>query len=209
MKSTRILQSFLFASFCAALLCGQGAAAKRQPEPPKAVPNAVVNPVPLPEPNPVARVVQYGERDVVKLKAKLRFSTIIVLPKNEKILDFTCGDKEFWVVNGSENMAYIKPAKAGAQTDLNLITASGNIYSFVLAEVSELPEGTPGAAPDFKVFVEPKDESMLSAASSSPRFVSAQSLDEYRHQVDLAHEETRQAKDAAQGEIDKGISHFL
>src|SRR6185437_6863550 len=84
-----------------------------------------------------ARVVSYGERDVVPVKAKVRYTTLIVLPKNESILDFTCGDKEFWIVNGTANFAYVKPAKANAETNLNLITASGNVYSFVLHEISD------------------------------------------------------------------------
>ncbi len=137
-------------------------------------------------------MVQYGEKDVIRLKTKLRYTTLIVLPKNEQILDFTCGDKEFWVVNGQANFAYVKPAKAGSQTNLNLITASGNIYSFALAEVSEIPD----AAPDLKVFIEPKDESMISAAGASPKFVSAQALEDYRQQVAMAKEETRQTKQA-------------
>ena len=73
---------------------------------------------------------------MIAVKAKVRFTTLIVLPKQEQILDFTCGDKEFWIVNGSQNFAYVKPAKAGSRTNLNLITASGNVYSFVLSEVS-------------------------------------------------------------------------
>src|SRR5579859_224886 len=84
-----------------------------------------------------ARVVAYGERDVVAVKAKIRYTTLIVLPKQESILDYTCGDKEFWIVNGTANFAYVKPAKANSETNLNLITASGNIYSFVLREVSD------------------------------------------------------------------------
>ena len=47
--------------------------------------------------------------------ARLRFTTLIVLPKAEQILDFVCGDKEFWVVNGAQNFAYVKPAKAGGR----------------------------------------------------------------------------------------------
>ena len=154
---------------------------------------------------PQTKVVQYGEKDVIRLKTKLRYTTLIVLPKNEQILDFTCGDKEFWVVNGQANFAYIKPAKAGSQTNLNLITASGNIYSFALAEVSEIPD----AAPDLKVFIEPKDESMISAASASPKFVSSQALEDYRQQVTMAKEETRQTKQAAQNEIDREVSRFV
>src|SRR5215469_9116307 len=95
-----------------------------------------------------ARLVTYTERDVITVHTKLRFTTLLVLPKKEQILDFTCGDKEFWVINGNQNFAYVKPAKQGAQTNLNLVTASGNIYSFVLVEVSDGPE----AAPDLKVF---------------------------------------------------------
>ena len=151
------------------------------------------------------KVVQYGEKDVIRLKTKLRYTTLIVLPKNEQILDFTCGDKEFWVVNGEANFAYVKPAKAGAQTNLNLITASGNIYSFALVEVSEMSDGLP----DLKVFIEPKDESMISAAGASPKFVSSQVLEDYRQQVAMAKEETRQTKQASQNEIDREVSRFV
>lgn len=207
MKSTRLLSSFAAVSLSVILLHGESSAAKHSPETARAEgPNPITSPT---DTEPIARVVQYGEKDVVKLQAKLRYTTLIVLPKSEKILDFTCGDKEFWVVNGSENMAYIKPAKAGAQTNLNLITASGNIYSFVLSEVSEMPQGTASNVPDLKVYIEPKDESMVSAAGGSPRFVSAQALDDYRQQVDMARAETRQVKQATQGEIDTGIHRFL
>jgi type IV secretion system protein VirB9 len=154
---------------------------------------------------PGAKIVQYGEKDVVRVKTKLRYTTLIILPKTEQILDFTCGDKELWVVNGNQNFAYIKPAKAGSQTNLNLVTASGNIYSFVLSEVS----GEARPEPDLKVFVEPKEESMISAAGAAPKFVSAQQVEDYRVQVELAKEETRQAKEAAQVAIDAGISKFL
>ena len=63
-----------------------------------------------------ARTVQYGDKDVVRINARLRFTTLIVLPKNEQILDFVCGDKEFWVVNGNQNFAYVKPAKERARS---------------------------------------------------------------------------------------------
>ena len=59
------------------------------------------------------------------MQAKLRFTTLIILPDGERILDFVCGDKDFWIVSGADNLAYVKPAKAGAATNLNLITASG------------------------------------------------------------------------------------
>lgn len=153
---------------------------------------------------PAAKVVQYSERDIVPVNAKIRYTTLLVLPKQEQILDFTCGDKEFWIVNGNQNFAYLKPAKSGSRTNLNLITASGNIYSFVVTEVSD----TPDAEPDLKVFVEPREESMLGALRGNPRFVPAEQIDDFRHQVEIAKAETRQAKEAAQTAIEADVNQF-
>ena len=73
-----------------------------------------------------SRVVTYGTRDVVPLRAQVRFTTMIVLPAGEQILlEATCGDKELWLVNATQNFAYVKPAKPGSQTNLNLLTSSG------------------------------------------------------------------------------------
>src|SRR5271165_287243 len=95
---------------------------KSKPSPPAVVPA---------DPEPSTKTVGYGRKDVVKLNTKVKFTTLIILPDTERILDFSCGDKEFWVVNGNDNFAYVKPAKEGSMTNLNLITASGNIYTFV------------------------------------------------------------------------------
>ncbi len=93
------------------------------------------------------REVTYDPHIVVRIEARLRMSTLIVLPEGEQILDFVCGDKDYWVVSGADNLAYVKPAKPKAVTNLNLVTATGHVYSFRLEE---------GAAdPDVKVFVRP------------------------------------------------------
>src|SRR5712691_10193014 len=150
----RAVRCLLPVILCGILAAGPGVAsksgtpAKQPPVPDPAKTAAAV--AQAPEVQPEAKVVHYGEKDVVKVKTKLRYSTLIVLPKSEQILDFTCGDKEFWVIDGTPNLAHIKPAKEGAETNLNLITASGNIYSFMLAEGSE----TPNAQADVKIFVE-------------------------------------------------------
>jgi type IV secretory pathway VirB9-like protein len=188
-------------------LCGSLGLAADKPKPESRTSpetSKVTLPV-APAAEPVARVVQYGDRDIVRVKAKLRHTTLIVLPKKEQILDYSCGDKEFWIVNGSHNFAYVKPAKAGSETNLNLVTASGNVYSFLLSEVSE----TPATEPDLKVFVEVNEESMIAAASGAPRFVSAQTVDDYRAQAETAKEETRHVKQSAQAAIDNGIAKFL
>jgi type IV secretion system protein VirB9 len=117
-----------------------------------------------------ARVVKYAREDVISVRAKLRFSTLIVLPENEEILDFTTGDKEFWIINGAHNLCYVHPAKAGIRSNLNLITATGHVYSFGLTEISlQL-----GVEPDLKLFVEPKEDSGPSALQGYVRATDAQ-----------------------------------
>ena len=59
-----------------------------------------------------ARTVKYAQSDIVEVHAKLRFSTVIVLPADEDILDFTTGDKDYWIINGSHNLCYLLPAAA-------------------------------------------------------------------------------------------------
>src|SRR5438128_1235642 len=76
-----------------------------------------------------ARTVKYSTKDIVPIRAKVRFTTLVVLPANERILDFVVGDKDFWIVEGVQNFCYIKPAKQGSSTNVSLITASGNVYS--------------------------------------------------------------------------------
>src|SRR6202045_555859 len=68
-----------------------------------------------------ARTVKYSQQDIIPVRAKLRFSTLIVLPQNEDILDYATGDKEFWINNGVHNLCYVHPAQAGIRSDLHLI----------------------------------------------------------------------------------------
>ena len=71
--------------------------------------------------NEVARVVKYAKEDIVPVRAKLRYSTLLVLPDNEEILDFTTGDKEFWIINGVHNLCYLHPAQAGLHSRVPII----------------------------------------------------------------------------------------
>jgi hypothetical protein len=41
------------------------------------------------------RDVSYGPKSVVSVGTKVRFTTLIVLPEGEEILDFVCGDEEW------------------------------------------------------------------------------------------------------------------
>ena len=80
------------------------------------------------------REVTATDRNVIPLNTRLRYTTMIVLPEGDEILDVICGDRDFWVVSAVQNVAHVKPAKADAETNLNLVTARGTIYSFLLKE---------------------------------------------------------------------------
>ena len=107
------------------------------------------------------REVSASERNLIPLQTRLRYTTMIVLPDGEEILDVICGDRDFWVISATQNVAHVKPAKEGAATNLNLVTSSGSVYSFLLNEKN--------GSPDLKVYVK-GDES---AASGKRKYYSA------------------------------------
>ena len=151
-----------------------------------------------------ARVVKYSKEDIVPVRAKLRFSTLIVLPEDEEILDFTTGDKEFWVINGAHNLCYVHPAQAGIRSNLNLITASGHVYSFLLTEISNQPN----AEPDLKIFVEPKEGSGIAANTGLRGYVSAGEAEAYKKELETLRSQTADQIHAAQAQSAEQVNHF-
>ena len=151
---------------------------------------------------PVARVVKYSKEDIVPVHAKLRFSTLIILPDDEEILDFTTGDREFWIINGSHNLCYVHPAQGGIRSNLNLITASGHVYSFLLMEITS----DAGAQPDLKLFIEPKEESVPGTLLRG--YVHAADAEAYKKELaDLRQQITDQVR-AAQTRANEEINQF-
>jgi type IV secretion system protein VirB9 len=153
-----------------------------------------------------SRVVKYAKEDVVSVHAKLRFSTLIVLPDDEEILDFTTGDREFWIINGAHNLCYVHPAQAGIRSNLNLITASGQVYSFLLIEISS----DANAEPDLKLFVEPKEGSAANTALRG--YVRAADAEAYKKELETvrtqAGDQVRAAEARATDEINRFRSSY-
>ena len=149
-----------------------------------------------------ARVVKYSKEDIVPVHAKLRFSTLIVLPDEEEILDFTTGDREFWIINGSHNLCYVHPAQAGIRSNLNLITASGRVYSFLLTEISS----DANAQPDLKLFIEPKDGS--SVGNVLRGYVHASDAEAYRKELAELRQQTAEQVHTAQTHAADEVNEF-
>ena len=135
------------------------------------------------------REVAASERGVIPLQTRIRYTTMVVLPEGEEILDVICGDKDFWIVSSTQNIAHIKPAKESAATNLNLVTKSGAIYSFLLTEKA--------APPDLKVYVDGGNTS----PSAKPKYYSAAQVEALELQLAEARatqrETERRAEDAS------------
>ncbi|WP_263419279.1 TrbG/VirB9 family P-type conjugative transfer protein [Terriglobus albidus] len=138
-----------------------------------------------------ARTVQYHSQDIVPIRAKMKFTTLIQVPPTEKIMEAATGDKDFWVVDVVGNFCFVHPAKAGISTNLNLITDKGNIYSFTLQDVSSSSQ-----MPDLKVLIEPADRSSIVAASGPPQFVPVAQLQQTQQQLASMQSHVDQAMDS-------------
>ena len=151
------------------------------------------------------RTVKYSQQDIVSVHAKIRFSTLIVLPQNEDILDFATGDKEFWIINGAHNLCYVHPAQTGIRSDLHLITSTGRVYSFLLTEVSN----DPSMEPDLKLFVEPADESSISGGSPGfQNFVRADEAEAYKKELETLRVQMDTQVRAAESRTAEQVSKF-
>ena len=140
------------------------------------------------------REVSANARSLVPLQTRLRYTTMIVLPDGEEILDVICGDKDFWVISATHNIAHVKPAKEGATTNLNLVAASGTVYSFLLTEKG-------GAAlPDLKVYVnaDPAEQ------TGKPRYYSAAQVEGLKAEI----AEARASVEAAERRATDAIANY-
>ena len=139
------------------------------------------------------REVTASERSLIPLNTKIRYTTMIVLPEGEEILDVVCGDKDFWVISATQNIAHVKPAKEGAATNLNLVTASGMVYSFLLTEGKT-------TQPDLKLYV----TADANAARSKPKYYSASQVNSLQTELTDA----RAAIETVSHKTDEAIATF-
>lgn len=141
-----------------------------------------------------ARIVRYHANDIVSVRAKMRYTTLIQLPASEKILEVATGDKDFWIIDTVGNYCFLHPAKEGIHSNLNLITDKGSVYTFTLDDVES-------ADPDLKVVIEPSDPSSLAAANGAGKFVSA-------GEVEAAHAQAQVAQTRAAAAVERFRSEY-
>ena len=136
-----------------------------------------------------------GEDRIHSIRARVRHTTVIVLPAGERILDFVAGDSEYWHLTGAANVAYLKPLAEDAATNIALVCESGRIYSFLVSERGE-------EAPHLVVRVEAGAEAAGVSGAGAPAFVARSEVAAYREMAAEAAETARRAREQADAEIE-------
>ena len=136
-----------------------------------------------------------GEDRIHGIRARVRHTTVIVLPASERILDFVAGDSEYWHLTGAANVAYLKPLAEDAATNIALVCESGRIYSFLVEEHGDEP-------PHLVVRVEDGPGAAGMSGAGLPAFVARSEVAAYREMAAEAAEAARRAQAAADAEIE-------
>ena len=144
---------------------------------------------------PVLRVAEAEDR-IVRIRAKTRHTTVIVLPATETVLDFVVGDSEYWHLTGAANLAFLKPVAEGVTTNVALVCASGRIYSFLVTERG-------GSDPHLVVRIEAQEKNGpgISSARHEPAFVARGQVAAYQQMADTAMKTAKAAQMDADSRI--------
>jgi type IV secretion system protein VirB9 len=167
--------------------------------------------------------VEYDEDKVPTIYTKIRFATAIVFPDPEKIVEVVCGDKDWWQIYGPDRIVYVKPSKAGISTNVTIIGASGNIYSFFLQEITResappyptidrnAPSDTP-PTPYAKVVVHLRTSLAQRLADDGPKYIAKADADALLGAADqrarAANEETARMQKATQRVIEQEVTRI-
>jgi type IV secretion system protein VirB9 len=149
---------------------------------------------------PTARVIKYHANDIVAVRAKMRYTTLIQLPATEKIVQAATGDKDFWIIDALANYCFLHPAKENIHSDLNLITDKGNVYTFTLDEGD--------AQADLKIVIDPADASSLASVQAAGRFIPSDEIAAAQAQLQAAQAHARQQVDQFRSEYPTKVLRF-
>ena len=144
-----------------------------------------------------AAIIRVGDNPdrIIRVRTRVRHTTVIQLPGRENILDFVVGDSEYWHLTGAANLAFLKPISEGVHTNVALVCESGRIYSFL---VSEQP-GQPHLV--VRIASAAESDPRISPGGHQPAFVARDQVAAYQQMA----EQARQNAVAAQTEAEQQI----
>ena len=142
-------------------------------------------------------VIRVGDNpdQIIRVRTRVRHTTIIQLPGRENILDFVVGDSEYWHLTGAANLAFLKPISEGVSTNVALVCESGRIYSFLVSE----QQGQPHLV--VRIASAAESDPRISPTIHQPAFVARDQVEAYQQMA----EQARQSAVAAQTEAEQQI----
>ena len=142
-------------------------------------------------------VIRVGDNpdQIIRLRTRVRHTTVIQLPGRENILDFVVGDSEYWHLTGAANLAFLKPISKGVSTNVALVCESGRIYSFL---VSEQP-GQPHLV--VRISSAAERDPRISPGAHQPAFVARDQVEAYQQMAEQARETAVAAQTEAEQQI--------
>ena len=163
------------------------------PELPETSPSTTASPALVAEPS----VIRVGDNpdQIIRLRTRVRHTTVIQLPGRENILDFVVGDSEYWHLTGAANLAFLKPISEGVSTNVALVCESGRIYSFLVAEQPGQPHLV------VRIASAAESDPRISPGAHQPAFVARDQVAAYQQMA----EQARLNAVAAQTEADQQI----
>ena len=87
---------------------------------------------------------------------------------------------------------------------MNLVTASGHVYSFLLTEVNNQT----GAEPDLKVFVIPKEESSIAGMTGHTQYARASEIEAYKQEAQVAHVQAAEEVQRAEAHAQEAVTQY-
>ena len=151
------------------------------------------------------RVTVEGPGQVIEVSCRVRYTTTIELPSDERILDWVAGDTASWQVTGSANVTYVKPVVEDAETNVTLVTESGRIYFFLVRESEDVP-------PDIHVGVTRTELEVAATPTPPPPhrplYVSREEVAEYELAAKAAAARASQAWKSADASIQSAVDEF-
>ncbi len=152
----------------------------------------------IPEAAAEPSVIRVGDNpdQIIRVRTRVRHTTIIQLPGRENILDFVVGDSEYWHLTGAANLAFLKPISEGVSTNVALVCESGRIYSFLVTEQPGQPHLV------VRIASAAENDPKVSPTIHQPAFVARDQVAAYQQMAEQARQSAVSAQTEAEQQID-------
>ena len=152
----------------------------------------------IPEAAAEPSVIRVGDNpdQIIRVRTRVRHTTIIQLPGRENILDFVVGDSEYWHLTGAANLAFLKPISEGVSTNVALVCESGRIYSFLVTEQPGQPHLV------VRIASAAESDPRISPTIHQPAFVARDQVAAYQQMAEQARQSAVSAQTEAEQQID-------